>query len=94
MLQALDYAHAKGFVHRDIKPSNLLVTHKHGHAVARLADFGLARTYHASRISGLTVTGHRGGTIEYMALGSLNVGLLSRVPRREESKPLLALNSD
>ena len=67
MLQALDYAHAKGFVHRDIKPSNLLVTHEQGREVAKLSDFGLARTYHAARISGLTVMGHRGGTLECKA---------------------------
>src|SRR5262249_25420213 len=30
VLQALEYAHAKGFVHRDIKPSNVLVTEESG----------------------------------------------------------------
>jgi eukaryotic-like serine/threonine-protein kinase len=66
LLQALDYAHAKGFVHRDIKPSNLLVTCEGGRDHARLADFGLARIYQASRLSGLTMTGEVGGTPAYM----------------------------
>ena len=75
LLQALDYAHAKGFVHRDIKPSNLLVASNPSPAasgrdgateLAKLADFGLARTFQASRISGLTMTGF-GGTIQFMA---------------------------
>jgi serine/threonine-protein kinase len=73
MLQALDYAHAKGFVHRDIKPSNLLVStaplqrDAWSGEVARLADFGLARAYESSRLSGLTMTGKFGGTLHYMA---------------------------
>jgi serine/threonine-protein kinase len=67
MLEALQYAHAKGFVHRDIKPANLLVTEEEGHEVAKLADFGLARVYQASQISGLTLTGTVGGTLHFVA---------------------------
>jgi serine/threonine-protein kinase len=62
VLGALSYAHAEGFVHRDIKPANLLVTSTPGGEEARLADFGLARTYQASRLSGLTVAGAIAGT--------------------------------
>ncbi len=67
LLQALDYAHAKGFVHRDIKPANLLVTTQGGRELAKLTDFGLARVYQASKMSGLTMKGDLGGTIAYMA---------------------------
>jgi serine/threonine-protein kinase len=67
MLQALDYAHAKGFVHRDIKPSNLLLSRENGEERALLADFGLARVYQASKFSGLTLTGDVGGTFPFMA---------------------------
>jgi pSer/pThr/pTyr-binding forkhead associated (FHA) protein len=67
VLGALAYAHADGFVHRDIKPGNLLVTPKSEGEEARLADFGLARTYQASRLSGLTVVGALGGTPLFMA---------------------------
>jgi pSer/pThr/pTyr-binding forkhead associated (FHA) protein len=67
ILGALTYAHAGGFVHRDIKPANLLVTQTAEGEEARLADFGLARSYEASRLSGLTVAGALGGTPLYMA---------------------------
>lgn len=66
LLQALEYAHARGFVHRDIKPANLLVTQRDGTEVALLTDFGLARIYQASQLSGLTMTGALGGTPFFM----------------------------
>jgi serine/threonine-protein kinase len=65
VLEALAYAHGRGFVHRDVKPSNVMLT-AGTIGVARLMDFGLARTYQASRLSGLTVSGTPGGTPAYM----------------------------
>lgn len=68
LLSALEEVHVRGFVHRDIKPSNLMVqTMPSGDDFARLADFGLARAYQSSRLSGLTVTGGFGGTMAFMA---------------------------
>jgi serine/threonine-protein kinase len=67
LLSALEYAHKAGFVHRDIKPSNMLVTLVGGKEELRLADFGLARVYQASHLSGLTMTGDVGGTIAFIA---------------------------
>jgi serine/threonine-protein kinase len=67
LLEALESAHAKGFVHRDIKPSNLLIRTDGPADMAYLSDFGLARTYQASKLSGLTMTGAVGGTTAFMA---------------------------
>jgi serine/threonine-protein kinase len=73
LLDALAYAHARRFVHRDIKPANLLVISSPAPAagksdeVAKLADFGLARVYQASQLSGLTLKGSMGGTVAFMA---------------------------
>jgi serine/threonine protein kinase len=66
VLEALAYAHGRGFVHRDVKPSNLLVTGQKVFETCRLADFGLARVYNASPLSGLTLMDDAGGTIPYM----------------------------
>ena len=67
LLEALSAAHGKGYVHRDVKPSNLLIETRANGDFVWLADFGLARAYQASKLSGLTTTGHIGGTLPYMA---------------------------
>jgi serine/threonine-protein kinase len=67
LLDALAYAHARGFVHRDIKPSNLMLYEQGGRERVLVADFGLAKVYQASQLSGLTMTGDVGGTIPFMA---------------------------
>lgn len=67
LLEALDYAHVKGFVHRDIKPANLLLTGQGENESIKLADFGLARAYGNSSLCGLTMMGDMAGTMQYMA---------------------------
>jgi serine/threonine-protein kinase len=66
LLEALAYAHALGFVHRDLKPANLLVTEADGGDTAKLSDFGLARVYQTSALSGLTLAGDVAGTFAYL----------------------------
>jgi eukaryotic-like serine/threonine-protein kinase len=67
VLATLEYAHGCGYVHRDLKPANLLVTPVPEGEAVKLVDFGLARLYLASRLSGLTLEGQIGGTAPYMA---------------------------
>ena len=57
---ALEHAHCAGIVHRDLKPENVLIQHN---GVAKLTDFGLARSLSAR----LTNEGMITGTVFYIA---------------------------
>ena len=66
VLEALSHAHARGYIHRDIKDQNILVTGTGPNLSAKLTDFGLAKSFTQSGMSGVTVAGEMAGTLSYM----------------------------
>jgi serine/threonine protein kinase len=65
-LKGLDYAHSEGIVHRDLKPQNILLYQSDKKWTAKIADFGLAKSFETAGLSGMTVTRSVGGTFHYM----------------------------
>lgn len=64
---ALSLAHRHEIIHRDLKPQNIMVTKDaDGHEVAKLLDFGIAKTLDDSATQ-LTATGFSLGTPQYMS---------------------------
>jgi serine/threonine-protein kinase len=65
--RALEAAHANGVVHRDLKPENIfVVSDEHGHATAKLLDFGIAKLLDDTQVT-RTRTGVPMGTPLYMS---------------------------
>ncbi len=66
VLKGLEHAHALGFVHRDIKPENILIGSSPAGLLAKISDFGLAKSFRGLGLSGLTFSGEMRGTIPFM----------------------------
>jgi serine/threonine-protein kinase len=66
MLEALAYAHDKNIIHRDIKPANVLIEEDDTGRRVKLADFGLARIFQASQLSGVTMSQDIGGSVPFL----------------------------
>ena len=65
-LDALSFAHAQGYIHRDFKDQNILVAGQAPMLEAKLTDFGLAKSFNQSGMSGVTMAGEMAGTLAYM----------------------------
>lgn len=65
-LDALAFAHNKGYIHRDIKDQNILVQGGWPDYNAKLTDFGLAKSFTQTGMSGVTMAGDVAGTFAYM----------------------------
>lgn len=66
VLRGLEQAHDMGFVHRDIKPENILIGRTPEGLVAKISDFGLAKSYRSMGLAGLTFSGEMRGTVPFM----------------------------
>jgi hypothetical protein len=66
ILAALEHAHRLNFVHRDIKDQNILIDGNYPDLNAKLTDFGLAKSFRQTGLSGVTMAGDVAGTIAYM----------------------------
>ncbi len=56
-----------GAVHRDIKPDNIYLDTVNGYPHVRISDFGLAKAYELSGMTGMTDTGDFAGSLGFLS---------------------------
>jgi eukaryotic-like serine/threonine-protein kinase len=67
---ALEHAHYYGVIHRNLKPANIMLIKENGQEIAKVLDFGLAKSFFQGTKSGnfkVTVAGEVVGTPEFMS---------------------------
>jgi serine/threonine protein kinase/Tfp pilus assembly protein PilF len=69
VLAGVEHAHQKGIIHRDIKPGNIVISHSEGKSVAKIIDFGIAKSLSGDTTGEAQLTQHDQviGTPNYMA---------------------------
>jgi hypothetical protein len=65
--QGLGYAHSKGLLHRDLKLSNIMIVSDGPHEMAKIIDFGIAKSMDPDQANQLTQTGEIFGSPLYMS---------------------------
>ena len=66
VVEAVEFAHARGVVHRDLKPENIFLAKQGSKLVPKLLDFGISRIQESSEAR-LTTAGESIGTPAYMS---------------------------
>ena len=63
------WGRGNGLIHRDIKPENILLQEKGQEKdyIAKISDFGLAKSYRSAGLSGNTQTGSVGGSLSFIS---------------------------
>lgn len=65
-LKSGEQVKANGIVHRDFKPGNIFISGSGSKLTAKIADFGLAKAFETSGLSGHTESGQVAGTPVFM----------------------------
>ncbi len=65
--RALTKAHAAGLIHRDLKPENIFLVPEDDHEIAKVLDFGIAKTHGPMLDNATTKAGALLGTPHYMS---------------------------
>jgi eukaryotic-like serine/threonine-protein kinase len=60
------FTKGRGLVHRDLKPGNIFLVKDNNNYIAKIGDYGLAKSFDVAGLSGQTLTGSIAGTPIFM----------------------------